>query len=197
MRLIGPIVRVQVQETSLKIGEKPNRRYDPAGLRQVPLLEINNGGVRGWREDSTAIEDVHHADHPQTKYRGTNGVSFGFTGHYRAMREHFADHLIDGIAGENILVDYPGVLKEADFGGSVVIVTLDGREIRLEEVGIAAPCVEFSRFSLRFPEGARPDGTVTRALQFLHDGMRGFYSTYRGEPLRIAPGDLLYAAGND
>ena len=47
---------------------------------------------------------------------------------------------------------------------------------------VAAPCVEFSRFALQFPDGKRPDATVTEVLRFLDAGMRGFYATYKGEP---------------
>jgi hypothetical protein len=52
--------------------------------------------------------------------------------------------------------------------------------------------VEFSRFALRFPEEARPDATVTEALRFLSDGMRGYYARYHGPEARITAGDLVY-----
>jgi hypothetical protein len=193
MRLIGSIVRLQVQETSLKVGKLRWRHYDPRGLRSVPVLEVSDGGVQGWTSDDRPIADVHHRDHPASKNRGgENGISIGFTSHYGRMRERFDDHLTDGIAGENILVEADDVLSASDLASGVVIATADGRELHLDEVFPAAPCVEFSRFALRFPAGARPDETVTDAVRFLTDGMRGYYASYRGPAARIAIGDRVF-----
>src|SRR3954471_6610206 len=101
---MGTIVRLQVQESSLKVGTKP-RRYEPAPIRSVPALRISVAGVVGLVQNGQAIVDVHHHDHPASKNRGgKNGISLGFTTHYRAMRNQFGEHLPDGIAGENILI---------------------------------------------------------------------------------------------
>jgi len=193
MRLIGPIVRLQVQVASLKVGKLRWRHYDPEGLRCVPSLEINDGGVQGWTAGEEPLADVHHRDHPASKNRGgENGISVGFTSRYDAMRRRFGDHLTDGIAGENILVATDTLLTEADLAAGLVIATADGREIHLKDAFPAAPCVEFSRYALRFPEDARPDETVTEALRFLSDGMRGFYASYHGPAERIALGDRVF-----
>jgi hypothetical protein len=45
---------------------------------------------------------------------------------------------------------------------------------------------------LRFPDGARPDATVTEALRFLDAGMRGFYATYTGEPAVVEIGARVF-----
>ena len=193
MRCIGSIVRLQVQTVSLKVGQQPQRRYDPVGIQVVPTLELNDGGVVGWTADGQSLDDVHHRDHPAAKNRyGENGISLGFTSHYREMRDRFDDHLSDGIAGENILVETDRHINEGDLSGNVVIATADGRQIQLTNAISAAPCVEFSRYALRFPNNARPDLTVTEALRFLNDGMRGYYAAYAGEPQRIALGDELF-----
>ncbi len=193
MRLIGPIVRLQVQVVSLKVGKLRWRHYDPDGLRSVPVLELNDGGVQGWTAGDEPLADVHHRDHPDSKNRaGENGISVGFTSHYDAMRTRFSDHLTDGIAGENILVATVTLLAEADLAAGLVIATADGREIRLEDAFPAAPCVEFSRYALQFPEDARPNETVTEALRFLNDGTRGFYASYHGPAERIAIGDRVF-----
>ena len=74
MRLIGTIVRLQVQESSLKVGDKP-RRYDPAPIRSVPALRVSPAGVVGLAESGESILDVHHHDHPASKNRGgENGI---------------------------------------------------------------------------------------------------------------------------
>jgi hypothetical protein len=57
---------------------------------------------------------------------------------------------------------------------------------------VAAPCVEFARYALKFPEGARPDASVTEALRFLGAGMRGFYTTYTGEPAVVEVGARVF-----
>lgn len=193
MRFIGSIVRLQVQIVSLKVGTAPRRRYDPAGIRVVPSLELNDGGVVGWTADDEALADVHHRDHPASKQRnGTNGISLGFTSHYEEMRSRFDSHLTDGIAGENIIVATDHHIDEAALQGEVVIATADGRQIQLINAFPAAPCVEFSRYALSFPDEDRPDETVTEAVRFLNDGMRGFYCAYTGAPERISLGDALF-----
>lgn len=47
-------------------------------------------------------------------------------------------------------------------------------------------------YALRFPASERPDETVTEAVRFLNDGMRGYYASYRGPAARIALGDRLF-----
>jgi hypothetical protein len=138
--------------------------------------------------------DVHNATHPDSKNRIDNGVSLGFTSHYLKMRERFGDHLEDGIAGENILIASNRVFTESDLATGVVIVADDGRRIVLSDVIVAAPCVEFTRFAMRFPDDARPDATVTESLQFLHNGMRGFYATTSGDSATIRLGDRVFLA---
>src|SRR5699024_3689479 len=143
LELIGPIVRLQVQTTSLKQGERPRSWYDPAPIRSVPIVHIDDGGVTGF--DGTSLADVHHRDHPRSRFRGENGVSVGLTGHYVRMRERFGSHLVDGIAGESILVQSDRVLTEPDIEHGVVILTANGL-VELSAVLSAPPCVEFSKF---------------------------------------------------
>ena len=96
------------------------------------------------------------------------------------MRQRFGQHLTDGIAGENILIEADRQFQEDELAAGVVVEGTNGRRLALRPVIVASPCVEFSRYALKFPEGARPDATVTEALRFLDAGMRGFYATYEG-----------------
>ncbi|HEY7908912.1 MAG TPA: hypothetical protein VIC60_08545 [Thermomicrobiales bacterium] len=192
MELIGRIVRLQVQESSLKVGERPRRWYEPGPIRAVPMLTLDARGVTGREADGAAVPDVHNAAHPASKHRGENGISVGFTSHYAVMRTRFGDHLADGIAGENILVEVERMFTEGDFAAGVHIEAADGALVRLEEVISAEPCVEFSRYALRYPLDAPSDRTVTDALNFLREGTRGFYATYRGLPATISLGARLY-----
>ena len=189
---IGTIVRLQVQESSLKVGSKP-RRYDPAPIRSVPAMSLGPAGAVGLLKNGETMVDVHHGKHPSSKNRGgENGISLGFTAHYLAMRERFGPHLHDGIAGENILVAVERQFPAEDLASGVVIECSDGRRLQLRPVIVAAPCVEFARFALKFPGDARPDATVTEALRFLDAGMRGFYATYEGEPAVVKVGARVF-----
>ena len=88
-RILGPIIRLQVQRSPLKTGEKPNRRYDPDPIVSVGRLRITPDGAYGL-ENGQEILDVHNRLHPQTRQEGPeNALSFGFTGHYSEMQDRF------------------------------------------------------------------------------------------------------------
>lgn len=193
MDFIGTVTRLQIQESTLKVGNP--RRYDPSPLRAVPSLRIAAPGVAAFNTDGDLIVDVHHQNHPASKNRGgENGISFGFTRHYHAMRARFGPHLVDGIAGENILIEADRAFSEDALSRGVVIAGEGGRHLSLNQVVVAAPCVEFTRFAMRFPHDARPNISLTRALQFLHNGMRGFYAAFADEPADIRIGDRVFLA---
>lgn len=191
LELLGPIVRLQVQHAPLKLGKKPHRWYDPAPITAVSALRLDSGGTTGIDGDMV-IHDVHHRDHELSRFRGENGISVGFTSHYARMRDRFGDHLVDGIAGESILIATDVTCDRASVAEGIVIVTAGG-EVLLTEIQIAAPCVEFSRFCLRYDRDQRTDRAVSDAVAFLHQGMRGFYATCGsdGQPV-IRLGDLAF-----
>ena len=156
-------------------------------------MSVSPAGVVGLPESGETIVDVHHHDHPDSKNRGgENGISLGFTAHYLEMRQRFGAHLADGIAGENILIAGDQQFQVADLDGGVVVEGAGGRQLELRPVIVAAPCVEFSRYALKFPDDARPDTTVTEALRFLDAGMRGFYATYEDEPAVVEIGARVF-----
>jgi len=194
--LIGPVVRVQVQAEPLKQGERGARWYDPTPIAEVAGLRVEPVGVRGMAANGEAtVVDVHHRDHPRSRYRGENGISLGFTPHYARMRAAFGSHLADGVAGENILVAAEREWTDADLAGGVVIETAGG-SVLLAPVIVAKPCVEFSKFCLGLGAAERPDRRVTETLQFLDNGVRGFYATWQPNgterELIIRPGDRVF-----
>ena len=193
MRLLGTVVALHVQVESLKVGTPPQKRYNPAGIRQVKRLGLSADGVESWDENGSLLADVHNLKHPHSKNReGSNGISICFSSHYNLMRRRFGDHVTDGIAGENILVDMEDsneIFSEEVFARGIVIEGADGNRVSLQNVIVAAPCVEFSRWALRFPDDARPDRTVTEAVQFLHEGTRGFYCRFAGSEAIVHVGD--------
>ncbi len=201
-RQIGRIVRLQIQRKSLKqtlepkpgSARSPERYYDP-----VPIL----AGEQLWIAESVAamprgdevVMDVHCAAHPNSRNRGSgNMFSIGFTSHYDKMREEFGEHLSDGIAGENLLVETMESFEVEDLSDGLVVRGLDGAEVEFGEVAVAAPCVEFSRFCLANPY-ADP-GPTSEALRFLDGGTRGFYAWIAtGLPAMLRTGDVLLLKG--
>lgn len=196
MEPLGRVVRLQVQREKIKTGQGADERYTPhEHLTPVVALRLDAGGVTGVTETGENLADVHHRDHPRSRFRGENGVSIGFTGHYAAMRERFGEHLVDGIAGESILVDYDGIVSLDDLANGIVVTSDDGRIVEIGTWAVAHPCAPFSKFCLRFPEGQKADRRVTEALQFLENGTRGFNGTYRPDQpqgVEIRLGDTVY-----
>jgi MOSC domain-containing protein YiiM len=148
--------------------------YDPAPLLEVAALEVGPRGVVGQTEDGPVL-DVHHADHPDTRnVRLANGLSLLPRAHYTALRARYGPHLVDGAAGESLLLDTDGRWTEADLDGGLWLEAADGDLLALEDAMAAPPCVEFSRFCLSLPVGpVGPD--VSQALLDLDGGARGFY----------------------
>ena len=199
MQLIGHIKQVQVQPSSLKIGYGPAKYYDPSPLQRVKSLHITTSGALGLAEDGSQILDVHHADHPNTRQNdGLNSISIGFTSHYQAMRARFGAHLTDGIAGENILIESatPSPYTLNDLGQRLAIQSVqNGDYYYLTQLMVAAPCVPFSTFAAN-QYGLMPlsNQQIKEALQFLLDGMRGFYATLNDTQTAcsIQAGDAVY-----
>src|SRR3989454_12155688 len=129
MREIGAVVRLQIQRSSLKTGEKPQRVYGPSPVVSVRRLAVGGDGVLGEGEDRSWLVDVHHRAHPQTKNPdGMHGVSVGFTSHYDAMRQRFSDRITLGCAGENIIVETSRRFTLEDLAAGLVCVGAGGAE---------------------------------------------------------------------
>jgi hypothetical protein len=175
MREIGRITQVQIQQSSLKIGERPNRVYDPSPLLVVDSLLLSPDGVIGLTADGGKIVDVHNATHPDTHNNGgVNDISFGFTSFYHEIRARFGEHLSDGIAGENILIEAEIAYSLEALGTQLVIESqVTGQMIILSNLIVAAPCVEFSQYAV----GQASPAQMKETLQFLDNGRRGFYCT--------------------
>lgn len=191
MRPLGPLIRLQVQRSSLKTGEKPARTYDPAPLLAVPRLALSPDGALGATADGGWIVDVHHRAHPATKNTdGLHGVSVGFTAHYGAMRQRFGARLTVGCAGENLIAETGSQLQFDDVAGGLAILAPDGTErVRLKVLEVAHPCRPFTGWAL----GGTVEAAVLKEnLQFLEGGMRGFYCTAEGAGT-VEVGDVLCA----
>jgi hypothetical protein len=177
VELIGTVVRLQLQRARLKPGPRGSRVYDPSPLHEVAALEVTPRGVVG-----DGVLDVHHADHADSRHRGDNGLSVMTQDRYAALRARYGPHLVDGIAGESLLLD-----QGADLTGSMVLETDDGP---VEVIGEPAPpCVEFTRFVLQ--RGLGDTGPeVLATLEQLGGGARGFYLRTSGSG-RVRAGHRL------
>lgn len=179
MRMIGTVARLQIQRGSLKSGEKPTRRYDPAPLLSVPKLNVTPAGALGAIEDGAWVVDVHHRAHPHTKNEdGLHGISLGFTSHYDAMREHFGNRVEMGCAGENIIARADRRFTYEELADGVAILAPDGTQrVRLRILEVAHPCRPFTGWALG--KTVEPE-ELKKHLQFLDSGMRGFYCVGEG-----------------
>ncbi|MCU0491873.1 MAG: MOSC domain-containing protein [Chloroflexaceae bacterium] len=190
MHKLGTITRLHIQTASLKIGQRPYVYYDPANILAVPALRLTPAGVVGL-VDGREIVDVHNANHPQSKKREENGISFNFSGHYRKMSERFGSHLAPGCAGENILIANESVFDATAFTDGLLIETAEGHMVRLTAIEPATPCAPFSEYALCM-EMKPPAALLRETLQFLDGGTRGFYTTLQGEPATVRVGDSVF-----
>ena len=143
--------------------------------------------------------DIHHLDHPHKAYDDDDLVCVGFTAHYEAMRAEFGEHMVDGIAGENIIIDYRDEVWPADLGEVLAIENQDtGEMATLEMVSFAEPCVEFSRFCARRPREKLPASRLGEILRFLGNGRRGFLLVLAPtlDVVTVRPGDRVFLPGN-
>ena len=188
MKRLGPLVRLQIQTASLKRGEKPHQWYDPSALVEAEALRLDAKGAAL----ADGRLDVHHLDHPQTKQvPGENALSMGFTAHYGRMRARFGAPAVEGVAGENLIVDCEEPLGlEALEAGVLIRAKATGAELRLHRASIARPCRPFSLFMLG---GEAPPEVLKETLQFLDGGTRGFYLAADTEaPFVASLGDEVF-----
>jgi hypothetical protein len=192
---IGRVVRLQIHLERIAPGASLYDAVTPLDhLMHVDALSCDHRGVCGITADGDLQRDLHHKDHAVSHYRRANDISLMATGHYSQIQERFGEHMVHGIAGENVLIDYEDVLTLDDLAGGMVIG--DGeRRFSIDAWRIATPCAPFSWVAAGIPPGEKPDQRMTEALKFLSNGMRGFYGTLPAElsiPVTICVGDMVY-----
>ncbi|HLB45972.1 MAG TPA: MOSC domain-containing protein [Anaerolineales bacterium] len=194
LRPLGKIIRLQLQRSTLTLGERPNRYYDPAALMSVNELILTPQGASARLSDGELVMDIHHADHPHSlNDGGENDLSLNFTSHYLAIRERYGsgDHLYNGCGGENILVEMDGRVTLETLSGGMAVRVQPGGLAWLRRVVVAHPCQPFSKYVSRSTEVEM----VKSTLQFLDNGTRGFYCALAHESaVTIAVGDEVGVA---
>ncbi len=197
MERLGRVELVQIQQNPLKTSNaNQDIVYSPDGimmLEEIRLTVLGIVGIMDFLNRQMEFLDIHHLKHPQSRFRGDNNISMGFTGHYEKIRAEFGNHVRDGNAGENIIVKSDQLLAPVDLGERLAIVSgLDDTIIYLGEVKPIPPCEPFIRFARdRQPRSSRE----TRAdLQLLGGGLRGYYMEVESanEEAVVRRGDLVY-----
>jgi hypothetical protein len=189
MHTLGPIVRLQIQRSALKVGDKPNRTYITDPLLAVERVRVDPDGIVASHLGADVL-DVHHRQHPETRNEdGLNGLSIGFTSHYGVMQHRFGPHMTVGCAGENLIIETDRVITLDELAAGVTVMDPAGRvKLTISGVQVARPCRPFSGFAWK---GARVEPEVMKAtLQFLDGGTRGFYGVAEGVA-ELAVGDVL------
>jgi len=198
-RQLGMVSLVQLQPQGLII-ETPGKTtngyfYDPSRRVQVDQLEISPRGIEAALPDGERVLDIHHLDHPDKAYDDDDLVCVGFSAHYEAMREEFGEHMIDGIAGENIIVDSPEEVWMADLGEKLGIENQETGEMAiLEMIESAAPCPEFSQFCIQRQYEKIETPQMRQILRFLGKGRRGFLLVLDQQQgaVTVRPGDRVF-----
>ena len=204
VRPIGQVRLVQLQPSGLIVDAREpgsvRSFYDASRRVEVSSLQISPRGIEATLATGERVLDIHHLDHPDKAYDDDDLVCVGFSAHYDAMRREFGEHMVDGIAGENILIDYPDEVWPADLGHKLVIENQDtGEKALLEMVSFAEPCVEFSRFCARRPYDEMSGRRLGEILRFLGNGRRGFLLVLNDalDVVTVRPGDKVFLASGD
>jgi len=197
MQEIGIIKFVQIQQESLKeLLADGTQKYNPTPLLKLSKIRLTAEGVIGITDQNDEIIDVHHMHHSNSRYRGDNPISIGFSSHYDKMRAEMGEHLKDGIAGESIIVECNPLYTVDTIGNCIAIKShINGQLIHLNEIIPIPPCEPFSRFARA--KDLIPAETKS-TLQFLSGGTRGFYMKLEDTPDNtiIQAGDSVYIVGD-
>lgn len=195
-RALGIVKLVQLQPSGLIIETPSGYFYDASRRVEVDRLLITSKGIEAATPDGEQVLDIHHLDHPDKAYDDDDLVCIGFTSHYEAMRARFGEHMVDGIAGENIIIEFDKEVREADLGQQIAFESSStGQMTWLDMVCFAAPCDEFSHFAAQSQHKRLPAAELKDTLQFLNKGRRGFLLVMQDgqDAATVQPGDRVFA----
>lgn len=172
---LGRVKLVQVQPSGLIIETPSGYFYDVSRRLEVDSLTITSLGIEADTLEGEHVLDIHHISHHGKAYDNNDLVCIGFTSHYEAMRARFGDHLVDGSAGENIIIECEEEIWPEDLGQGIAIENQQtGHMAKLDLISFAAPCDEFSHFVAGSQHERLPAPKLKDTLQFLGNGRRGF-----------------------
>jgi len=192
---LGFVKLVQIQPSGLIIETPSGDFYDASRRVEVDQIQITSRGIEYTTSEGDRVLDIHHMDHPDKEYDDDDLVSIGFTSHYEAMRDHFGEHMVDGIAGENIIIDYDQEVWMNDLGQRIAIENKEtGQKALFYMESFASPCSAFSHFAANRQNERLPAGELKATLQFLNKGRRGFLLGLSDgqKTVSIQPGDKVF-----
>jgi len=165
MDSLGRVKLVQLQPSGLIIETPSGYFYDASRRVEVDRVRISSKGIEATTPEGEHVLDIHHIDHPDKAYDNNDLICIGFTSHYDAMRARFGEHMVDGIAGENIIIEYGEEVWPEDLGQQIVIENIDtGHRTLLDVVCFAAPCDEFSHFAAQSQQERLPAAELISTL---------------------------------
>jgi hypothetical protein len=200
LRQLGEVKITQLQPSGLIIETPSGYYYDASRLVEVDCLKITPLGIEAITSEGETMLDIHHISHPDKAYDEDDLVCIGFTAHYQAMRGRFGEHMVDGIAGENIIIEYPEEVWSEDLGQRIGIENTETGELALLDLlSYAEPCSEFSHFAAQSQKQKLPADRLKSILQFLGKGRRGFLLVLNKnqEQVFVRPGDKVFAVSKD
>lgn len=195
MRQLGRVKLTQLQPNGLILSTPSGSFYDASRRLVVDRLLITPLGIEATTPDGENVLDIHHINHPDKAYDDNDLVCIGFTSHYAAMRSRFGEHMVDGIAGENIIIEFEQEVWPEDLGQQIIIENADtGALASLDMVSFAAPCDEFSHFAADSQDTRLPAQELKATLQFLGNGRRGYLLVLSEgqETATVQPGDKVF-----
>jgi len=196
VRELGMVKLIQIQPSGLIVRSVENEIYDPSRRVEVSSLFITSLGVEAVSSNGERVLDIHHIDHPDKAYDDEDLVSIGFTSHYEAMRNRFGKHVIDGTAGENIVVEFEQEVWMDNIGQQIAIENSNtGEKTYFDVTRFAAPCNNFSHFVADKQDERLPAAELKSTLQFLNDGRRGFLLVLSADQISatVQAGDRVFA----
>jgi len=197
---LGRVKLVQLQPSGLIIEKPSGYFYDASRRVEVDRVLITSKGIEATTPIGEHVLDIHHIDHPDKAYDNNDLICIGFTSHYDAMRARFGEHMVDGIAGENIIIEYEKEIWPEDLGSQIAIENKEtGQKTLLDVVCFAAPCDEFSHFAAQSQHERLPAAKLKFTLKFLNNGRRGFLLVMSAgqESATVQPGDRVFRVGSD
>lgn len=200
LNLLGYVKLTQLQPTGLIINTPSGEFYDPSRRVVVDSLQISPLGIESITPDGEHVLDIHHIDHPDKKYDNDDLVCIGFSSHYAAMRARFGEHMVDGVAGENIIIQAEKEIWPEELGQRIGFESSETGDITfLDVVKFAAPCEEFSHFAAQSQHKRLPAAELKATLQFLGNGRRGYLLVLSDghEPVNVQPGDRVFVIDTD
>ena len=192
---LGKVKLVQIQPNGLIVETPSGDLYDATRLVEVDRLLITPLGIEAVLPTGEPVLDIHHINHHHKAYKD-DLISIGFTSHYAAMRERFGEHMQDGTAGENIIIESDREIWLDDLGQQVVIENAQtGQQTLLDFLRIATPCTDFSHFAANSQHQRLPAAELKSTLQFLNHGRRGFLLALADgqETAAVQAGDRVFA----